>query len=107
MTSEHSHEPVLTSVRASLNLNNPNQILDPVFGLLGDAAAAAGAGKITVTNPPYESSYSSIHKAFQNLDCLQQATADQAFTNAKAQGDVEACTTLAVTPQYTDCTFRA
>lgn len=25
----------------------------------------------------------------QNLDCLQQATADQAFTNAKAAGDVE------------------
>jgi hypothetical protein len=31
-----------------LNLNNPNQIVDPVFALLGDAAAAAGAGKITV-----------------------------------------------------------
>ena len=24
----------------------------------------------------------------QDLDCLQQATADQAFTNAKAAGDV-------------------
>ena len=45
---EHSHEPFLTSVRASLNLNNPDGILDPVFGLLGNAAAAAGAGKITV-----------------------------------------------------------
>ncbi|KAJ3537028.1 hypothetical protein NM688_g6749 [Phlebia brevispora] len=71
---EHSHEPILTSVRASLNLNNPDGIVDPVFALLGDAAAAAGAGKIT------------------NLDCLQQATADQAFTNAQAAGDVEGMT---------------
>ena len=47
-TAEHSHEPILTSVRASLNLNNPNGIVDPVFGLLGNAAAAAGAGQITV-----------------------------------------------------------
>lgn len=37
----------------------------------GNGAAAAGAGKIT------------------NLDCLHQATADQAFTNAKAAGDVQ------------------
>ncbi|GJE88265.1 hypothetical protein PsYK624_043480 [Phanerochaete sordida] len=71
---EHSHEPILTSVRASLNVNNPDGIVDPVFGLLGNAAAAAGAGKIT------------------DLDCLQQATADQAFTNAKAAGDVEGMT---------------
>ncbi|KAF7796264.1 hypothetical protein EIP86_007438 [Pleurotus ostreatoroseus] len=74
---EHSHEPILTSVRASLNVNNPNGIVDPVFGLLGNAAAAAGAGKITV---------------LQDLDCLQQATADQAFTNAKAAGDIEGMT---------------
>jgi hypothetical protein len=38
--------------------NNPNGIVDSVFGLLGDAAAAGGAGKVT------------------NLDCLQQVTAD-------------------------------
>ena len=69
---EHSHEKFLTSVRKSLALNNPNAIADPVFGLLGNGAAAAGAGKIT------------------NLDCLHQATADQAFTNAKAAGDVQA-----------------
>ncbi|KAF4617539.1 hypothetical protein D9613_005913 [Agrocybe pediades] len=68
---EHSHEQFLTSVRASLNKNNPNNIQDPVFALLGNAAAAAGAGKIT------------------DLDCLQLATADQAFTNAKAAGDVK------------------
>ncbi|KAG6836103.1 hypothetical protein H0H93_011330 [Arthromyces matolae] len=68
---EHSHEQFLTSVRASLNLNNPDGIVDPVFGLLGNAAAAGGAGKIT------------------DATCLQQATADQAFTNAKAKGDVQ------------------
>lgn len=34
---EHSHEQFLTTVRASLDLNNPAGIVDPVFGLLGDA----------------------------------------------------------------------
>jgi hypothetical protein len=71
---EHSHEQFLTTVRASLNLNNPANIEDPVFGLLGNAAAAGGQGSIT------------------NTDCLQQATADQAFTNAKAAGDVTGMT---------------
>jgi hypothetical protein len=61
---EHSHNVFLDLVRTALALDNPNAISDPVFGLLGNAAAAGGAGKIT------------------NLDCLQQATADQAFTNA-------------------------
>lgn len=85
---EHSHEPFLTSVRASLALNNPAGIQDPVFGLLGNAAAAAGQGTISV-------SYISVHchsdayGASQDTDCLQQATADQAFTNAKAAGDVD------------------
>ncbi|EGO23567.1 hypothetical protein SERLADRAFT_449918 [Serpula lacrymans var. lacrymans S7.9] len=68
---EHSHEPFLTSVGNSLDVNNPDQITDPVFALLGDAAAAQGAGNVT------------------NLDCLQQIVADQAFTNAKAAGDVQ------------------
>jgi hypothetical protein len=67
---EHSHDRFLDGVRVNLALNNPNSIQDPVFGLLGNAAAAAGAGTIT------------------NLDCLHQATADQAFTNAKAAGNV-------------------
>ncbi|KAJ3485534.1 hypothetical protein NLI96_g4902 [Meripilus lineatus] len=71
---EHSHEPILTSVRASLNINNPLQIVDPVFALLGDAAAAQGAGQVT------------------DLSCLQQAVADQAFTNAKAANDIEGMT---------------
>lgn len=54
------------------------QLTSSVFGLLGNAAAAAGAGSIT------------------NLDCLQQATADQAFTNAKAAGDVDGMTAALV-----------
>ena len=45
---EHSHEAILRAVRTSLNLNNPAGIKDPVFALLGDAAAAQGAGTITV-----------------------------------------------------------
>ncbi|TCD70909.1 hypothetical protein EIP91_001218 [Steccherinum ochraceum] len=71
---EHSHEKIITSVRASLNVNNPDKIQDPIFALLGDAAAAAGAGDIT------------------DLSCLQQAVADQAFTNAKAAGDIAGMT---------------
>jgi hypothetical protein len=71
---EHSHEATLTSVRASLQANNPDGINDPVFGLLGDAAAAGGKGNIA------------------DVSCLQQATADQAFTNAKAAGDIEGMT---------------
>lgn len=46
---EHSHNGILATVRTSLALNNPDAISDPVFGLLGDAAAAAGLGKITVS----------------------------------------------------------
>lgn len=67
---EHSHNIFLDIVRVSLALDNPKEIQDPVFGLLGNKAAAAGAGKVT------------------NLDCLQQETADQAFTNAKKIKDV-------------------
>jgi hypothetical protein len=71
---EHSHEQFITTVRASLNLNNPDKIEDPIFGLLGNAAASAGQGSIS------------------NTDCLHQATADQAFSNAKAAGDVDGMT---------------
>ncbi|KAK2020917.1 hypothetical protein LX32DRAFT_285673 [Colletotrichum zoysiae] len=67
---EHSHELFVVTTREFLAKNNPLQISDPVFGLLGDAAAAKGAGQVT------------------NLACLQQATADQAFTNAKATKDI-------------------
>lgn len=33
---EHSHEAILTSVTKSLNLDNPDNIGDPVFALLGN-----------------------------------------------------------------------
>jgi len=68
---EHSHNAVIATVRTLLTKNNPLKVQDPVFALLGDAAAKAGAGDVT------------------NLDCLQQIVADQAFTNAKAAGDVD------------------
>ncbi|KAF2972927.1 hypothetical protein GQX73_g577 [Xylaria multiplex] len=71
---EHSHEQFLTGVGAALNLNNVENVQDPVFALLGNAAAAAGAGDV------------------EDLDCLQQRVADQAFTNAKAAGDIEGMT---------------
>ncbi|KAG9498236.1 hypothetical protein J7337_011132 [Fusarium musae] len=67
---EHSHDIVLTITGEMLKLNNPKEIQDPVFGLLGDAAAKEGAGSVT------------------NLACLKQETADQAFTNAKEIGDL-------------------
>ncbi|KAH7319878.1 hypothetical protein B0I35DRAFT_352999 [Stachybotrys elegans] len=68
---EHSHERFLTAVDGLLALDNPLGIQAAVFGLLGNAAASEGAGQVT------------------NFDCLQQITADQAFTNAKAAGDVD------------------
>lgn len=68
---EHSHEAILRATNVALKLDNTLNIQDAVFGLLGNAAAAAGAGDVT------------------NLDCLHQATADQAFTNAKAAGDLD------------------
>lgn len=71
---EHSHNIFLDSVRTSLAINNPDNIQDPVFSLLGNAAAAPGQESIADT------------------DCLHQATADQAFTNAKAAGDVDGMT---------------
>ncbi|PVF95212.1 hypothetical protein CPB86DRAFT_602224 [Serendipita vermifera] len=71
---EHSHEAIIRAVRPVLNLNNPDAIVDVIFGLLGNAAASTGKGNI------------------EDPDCLQTATADQAFTNAKAAGDVAGMT---------------
>ncbi|KAF4819892.1 hypothetical protein CGCTS75_v011440 [Colletotrichum tropicale] len=68
---EHSHEKYLRAVNELLKQDNPLNIQDAVFGLLGNAAAEAGAGDVT------------------NLDCLHQATADSAFTAAKAANDVD------------------
>lgn len=67
---EHSHDVFLSITNEALAKSNPKGIKDAVFGLLGNAAAAGGAGSVT------------------NLDCLKQETADQAFTNAKAAGDI-------------------
>ena len=61
---ELCHKFLLTKVQELLQIDNRFQILDPVFGLLGNAAAQAGAGEVV------------------NLDCLHQITADEAFTNA-------------------------
>ncbi|KAF2640330.1 hypothetical protein P280DRAFT_33631 [Massarina eburnea CBS 473.64] len=71
---EHAHRNVNLEVSKSLNLDNPDKIQDPIFGLLGAAAGIKGAGNI------------------KDADCLQQATADQAFTNAKAANDVNGMT---------------
>ena len=68
---EQSHLQILRDADTALKLNNPLEIVDSVFGLLGNAAAATGAPNV------------------QNLDCLQQIIADQAFTNAKAAGDLK------------------
>jgi len=68
---EHSHENIIISVNNSLMKNNPDDIGDAIFALLGADAAAEGAGNI------------------EDTDCLQLATADQAFTNAKEEGDVD------------------
>lgn len=68
---EHSHENILILMRDAIATgSNPQNLGDPVFGLLGDAAAAGGLGDTT------------------DPECLQQNTADLAFTNAKAAGNV-------------------
>ncbi|KAL2015686.1 hypothetical protein VTK56DRAFT_5021 [Thermocarpiscus australiensis] len=68
---EHSQEAIFRATDAALKLNNPLNILDAVFALLGNATAATGAPEV------------------DNLDCLQQIVAHQAFTNSKAAGDLE------------------
>lgn len=71
---EHSHEIFITVVNEFLKKNNPDNIQDAIFGLLGNAAASQGLGRIS------------------DPDCLQQATADRAFTNAKAENDIDGMT---------------
>jgi hypothetical protein len=71
---EHSHRNIILQVNKALNINNPSGFGDPIFGLLGAKAAADGAGNLA------------------DPDCLQQAIADQAFTNAKAANDVDGMT---------------
>ncbi|KAF2788212.1 hypothetical protein K505DRAFT_219250, partial [Melanomma pulvis-pyrius CBS 109.77] len=71
---EHAHQNVLDIVDPLVLLDNPDNFGSSVFGLLGAAAAIKGAGNL------------------KDADCLQQAIADQAFTNAKAAGDVNGMT---------------
>ncbi len=75
---EHSHRNILLAVNNLLAQDNPDNIQDAVFSLFGAAAAQDGAGNIA------------------DADCLQQATADQAFTNAKAAGDVDGMTSALI-----------
>jgi hypothetical protein len=46
---EQSHKKFLDLVNTSLKVNNPDEIVDAVFGLLGNAAGSKGQGKITDT----------------------------------------------------------
>ncbi|KAG8744728.1 hypothetical protein FRC10_009493 [Ceratobasidium sp. 414] len=71
---EHSHEAILRAANTALRLDNPDNIQDAVFGLLGNAAASTGKGNIA------------------DPDCLQTATADRAFTNTKNAKDVAGMT---------------
>lgn len=75
---EHSHRNINLAVNKAVQLNNPDNLGDAIFGLLGAAAAKKGAGKIA------------------DADCLQQAIADRAFTNAKAAGDVDGMTSALI-----------
>lgn len=43
---EQSHKPELVKTQEMLLLNNPDEIVDSVFGLLGNEAAAEGIGAI-------------------------------------------------------------
>jgi len=43
---EHAHRNVNLIVNDLIQLNNPNNVGDAIFGLLGAKAAAEGAGKI-------------------------------------------------------------
>lgn len=43
---EHSHRNVINAVNDLLFQDNPDDIQDAIFGLLGAAAAAEGAGNI-------------------------------------------------------------
>lgn len=43
---EHAHENIIQAVNTQLQLNNPDNIQNPIFGLLGAAAGIEGAGNI-------------------------------------------------------------
>jgi len=87
---EHSHRNVINAVNGLLFQDNPDDIQDAIFGLLGAAAASEGAGNIA--DAGMKTWFNRERKRLTLPDCLQQATADQAFTNAKAIGDVDGMT---------------
>ncbi|KAG9122611.1 hypothetical protein FRC07_000942, partial [Ceratobasidium sp. 392] len=70
LTTEHSHEAIVLLCDRALKVDNPDKIVDAVFGLLDSDGATQGKGAIT------------------DNECLQAATADRAFTNAKNLSDV-------------------
>lgn len=92
---EHSHEQFLSKVRTSLNLNNPAGIVDPVFGLLGNAVSARPLATREIALKYLQAAAGGLGK-ITDVECLQQATADQAFTNAKAAKDVAGMTAALV-----------
>ncbi|KAG8705767.1 hypothetical protein FRC08_001457 [Ceratobasidium sp. 394] len=71
---EHSHEAIVRACDQALKVDNPDRIVAAVFGLLDSDGASIGKGAIT------------------DNECLQAATADRAFTNAKNLNDVAAMT---------------
>ncbi|KAF9263842.1 hypothetical protein L218DRAFT_972849 [Marasmius fiardii PR-910] len=74
VTQKHLNEPILRSVSALINKNNPNKLDDPVIGPLGN----------TATQNRLEANLVPSH----NPNCLQQNITDRASTNAKAAKDV-------------------
>jgi N-acetylglucosamine kinase-like BadF-type ATPase len=51
---EHAHQNVLDVVNTNLKLDNPDNIQDALFGLLGAKAAAEGAGNIKDPGTPLQ-----------------------------------------------------
>lgn len=63
---EHSHAQFITTVQSSLTQNNPDNIADPIFGLLGNAVGLRSPGgppftptNLSMTNHRYLSTGSS------------------------------------------------
>lgn len=54
---EHAHRNVNLAVNKLLQQNNPDNVQDPLFALLGAKAAAEGAGKITDTGKLFHNQY--------------------------------------------------
>ncbi|KAI8461601.1 hypothetical protein BY996DRAFT_6408554 [Phakopsora pachyrhizi] len=70
---EWSHGDIVRIVDTLLKKDNPSKISHTIFSLLGDDAAAKGAGNLDQ----------------KHLECFKKLVADQAFTNAKKDGDIK------------------